>query len=101
MTDEQIKKYINDQIKDALKTHVPRGPVPDDGLLRQLDKLELLLKAAIVSLLELPPELDWKANFSEAYRTLRKKQHEDTNREISAGIAELEHLMEQEEPLES
>lgn len=102
MTDEEIKQYINVQIKEALKCQVPvpRGLPPDSDLLRQLDKLELWRKAMIASFLRLPPELGWKAIFVESYRLLRRKEREDTSRGVSAGIAELERLLEQDEHLE-
>jgi hypothetical protein len=102
MTDEdkqELKQYVDDQIKEAIKSESPplfpaggRGLPLDSDLVRRLGRIELRLTAVIVAFRELPRELGYWEIFSKTYKTLKTKQQQD----VRAGIAELDDLLERD-----
>ena len=82
MTDEEIKRYVDAQIKEGLKSKTPMGLPIDSDLVGRLDEVEVRLEATIRSLAKLLPEKDWKGTLSTFYRAIKKKQ----GRDVGAGI---------------
>jgi hypothetical protein len=89
MIPDDLKHYVNAEIEKALKSKTPVGLPLDSDLIRQLTEVELQLKAVIVSLRGLPPELGWWENFATAYTSLKNRQQQDA----ASGIAELRDLL--------
>jgi len=94
MTDEEIKQYIDAQIKEALRSKtLTAGLLPDSDLVRQLAEVELRQATVIQSLPKLFPDLNWKETLSKTYRSLKKKQRQDAD----SATAELLYLLELDE----
>jgi hypothetical protein len=100
MTDAEIKKYVDAQIDKALKsmtTTVTVVPSHNPGLERRLSEIELWLAATILTLRESLPESELKQRTAETYSRLKKKLSRRRAQAVSAAIAELEYLLEEDE----
>lgn len=100
MISDELKEYVNDQIEKTLKstsTTVTVVPPQNSGLERRLLSAELALVATILTLRKFLPEFEWKQRIAETYNRLKKKESLRTAQDVSAAIAELDSLLEQDE----
>ena len=87
MTDDEIKKFVDDRIRKALKTKIPAGGHShDSGLERRLERVEFFLKALIASLQEHPDGISYET-IEKTYRRLKSEQHRDDAEGISEFLA--------------
>ena len=91
MISDELKQYIDVQIKEALKSKPLAGLPLDSGLEPRLSEVELWLATTILLLQELRPEFDWKKRSSEMYNRLQKKLSRRRAQGVSAAFAELEY----------
>ncbi len=93
MTKDELKRFVDDRIKEALKSMPPSSDLLHDSyLVRRLERVEFFLRALIVSLREHPHGLSHET-IDKTYRRLRSKQ----NRDDAEGIAEFLALLERDE----
>ncbi len=94
MTDNELKKYVDDAVEKAMKSSSPQtamGIPLAPGLFERLEKIELFLVAAIRSLQGHLPARDLRS-ILQTYKRLRNEKQ----RGAYAAIAELDDLLEQD-----
>ena len=93
MISDELKEYIDAQIKETLKSQPVVGVPTDPGLVRVLTEVVIRLQAVIVALQGLPPESGCWERLSKEYIRIRTRLEQA----VSAGVVELEDLLDRDE----
>jgi hypothetical protein len=91
VTDDEIKEYINAQIKKVFQSLRPAAALPlDSDLQSRLDEVEDRLEALIRFLRALPPEEGFWDKFLAVYKTIKTRKGQDNAAAISELLARIE-----------
>jgi hypothetical protein len=93
MISDELKQYVDDQIKETLKSKTPMGLPLDSDLIGRLDEVEVRLEATIQSLAKILPEKDWKGTLSTFYRAIKKKRGQDVGAGIDDFLARIDRSL--------